>query len=336
MPYARCILVVLFVSACGPSAPTSWPSMNLFQAGSGERVFREVAYDTLWTYGRGGSVIARATVIDANASGDAWVLDTQSQEIHRVSANGVVWSWGSRGRGPGELWNARALAVDEDGLTIVADSGNRRFYWISAEGTLVREAPFPDPYPGEIDGIVPSRGRGYVLSTIGSERLVHLSESGDSLSTVSLPWEGFHQMHPLQTFGRLAGGNGSKWVFGFGVGNGFFVFRQETLIDSHPYVEHSEFPAMVTSVLSGDRLFTSYVERPHPTARDIAIAGDTLLVLPGDPRWLDLYDLSTGVYLETWELPASVVRGIAWVGGTLLFIDGTGLYPVVTAIRATE
>lgn len=327
---------VLGLAACQEPPPGSWPPVNLFEAGAGERTFRSVQYDTLWSYGEGDSVLASVFGVDATPTGDAVVLDFRGQQVHRISAEGVAWTWGSRGQGPGELGNVRAMAVNGSGEVVLGDSGNRRLTWLSLDGRWLRDAPIPPPaaggfYVNDVTGIVPLEGGGYILSRTAAEPWVRLSESGEREGVVPAPWEGFDQMHPLQTYGQVAGGSKDRWVFGFSVGSGFFAFDGAEPAGSYPYVEHADFPALVTTRQSGGYRI-SYTARPRTTAQDIEVRGDTAVVLVDSDK-LDYYHVVTGRYVGTIRLPGPS-RGFAFTGDALLSIDDTGMFPTITALKA--
>ena len=78
-------------AACGPpDRPEGYEPVNLFEEGAGERVFDDLAFDTLWTYGKRDTVLGSATRIDAFPGGDAVVLDALEQRVHRIGSAGVA------------------------------------------------------------------------------------------------------------------------------------------------------------------------------------------------------------------------------------------------------
>ncbi len=325
-------------AACGPpDRPDGYEPVNLFEEGAGERVFDDLAFDTLWTYGKGDTVLGSATRIEAFPGGDAVVLDALDQRVHRIGSGGVVWSWGRRGEGPREVENVRAMTVSPQGEVVLADSGNRRLVWLSGEGRWLRAVSLPQPagewVTGTVNSIVAQDGSSYILNTMDDVRLLRVSETGASEGPVSVPWTGFRNMDPLQTYGELASGPDGRWVFGFGVGNGFFIFSGADPQGSYPYIEHVDFPPLVRSSTPGG-FSVSYPERPTRSAQDMAIGGDTLLVLARN--WgLDRYSLNTGEYVESTAFPGPV-RRFAFAGDTLLVIDAVGLFPAITALRARK
>lgn len=137
-------------------------------------------------------------------------------------------------------------------------------------------------------------------------------------------------MHPMQTMGEVATGP-QHTAFGFSFGNGFFVWSGTDSIRSYPYVEHADFPTVVRTQLGPGQVGHSWLRRPDQSAQDIAIRGDTLIVLVRN--WiLDMYDLNTGDYLSTTVLPTPA-RGLAVFREAYLLIDARGLFPTVIALQ---
>ena len=141
-------------------------------------------------------------------------------------------------------------------------------------------------------------------------------------------------MDLLQHNGILAGDGGSRWVFGFKLGNGFFVGRNNSVLGAYPYVEHVDFP---TLVFVNNTL--RHVERPVGAALDLAVSADTLYVVPSGGiyrfRFLDLYDLRSGDYIMTRAVPG-VLRAVAVAGDRLFTIERSGLFPTINHLRAKE
>ncbi len=329
------LLVFLLLGCETPGAPGSFRAVNLFANSEGERMVRPVDYETLWTYGEGDTTLASAIAVDAFSNGDAAVLDGRSQRVHRIGPGGVVWSWGRTGQGPGELRNTRAMAVNDRGEVVLADSGNRRLIWISGSGEFLREVSLPSAErwsSGTVNGVVPLAGGGYILDTMAPDPWLRMSEGGELVAVVASPWEGIGGMHPLQRYGEVAGGRRNLWVFGFALGNGFFVFDDRSVRGMYPYVAHSDFPDVVATERPDGGVQLSYTARPTRTAQDLAVRGDTLFVLVNN-RGLDRYNLTTGSYVETIVLPEPVIR-VAVSGHGLLVIEAGRLFPTVTSLRA--
>ncbi len=315
-----CGLAMILAACVQGDARDTFMPVDLFESGSGDRLVADAAYDTLWVVVD--QRIESAGEIRGLSSGDAIVLDVRRQRVHRVGPQGVVWSWGSGMDPSSGLVNARAIAVNTHDETVIADSGSGRLIWLSQEGSRLRDAPLPSTSKSgpvnEIVGIAVLDDRGYVLGTLGPERWIIVSESGAPTAFPALPWTGFEEMHPIQTYGEVAGGDDGKWAFGFSTGNGFFVFQDSLSVGAYPYVKHVGFPGAVASRVSGGARRVSLVGLPGRTALDMSVRGDTLAVLV-DFRWLDRYDMEAGAYLNSADLAGTdPVSGFDLVGDTVL------------------
>lgn len=335
------LCVALVVSACGfdqsqvDNGSGRYRPLNLFEEKAGERVFRDEVLDTMWTYGIGDTVLASAsTVATFSGTDDVAILDVTGQRVHRIGPSGLVWSWGKRGQGPGELWNVRAMTVDVHGNVVLVDSGNRRVIWVSAAGEWLREIEIAGGVGswggGIVNGIVAFDDQGYVLAGDGVEPWIFLSSEGEWERAVVPHWTGFDEMHYLQTYGMMSGGQNGLWVFGFSMGNGFFVFSGGEHRGSYPYIEHVDFPALVMSSMGSDRVRVSYTEPPIRAADDLVVEDNQVIVLVRN--WmLDRYDLMSGEYLETTVLPGPA-KSVAFSDTALIIIEAGGLFPTVTAL----
>lgn len=324
--------------ACGGDAPrTSYRPLDLWGHEAGSRVELQVRFDTMWTYRAEDHVLASASRVEAFPNGDAAVLDIVGQQVHRIGPQGVMWSWGHLGQGPRELRNARAMTVGRNGDVVIVDSGNRKLVWLSSSGQWLRERALPPAkgkwVTGTTRGIVALNSGRYVLYGDGPDPWVLYSESGQIQSPVPSPWDGFDGMHPLQTQGVVAGAHDERWVFGFSLGNGFFVFSGLETLGSFSYVEHFGFPTVVATRSAKGGFSLSYAGRPTQSANDLIVQDETLLVLTRS-RLLDRYDLNTGVYEGTVTLPGRARRVASWDGG-LLVVDGSKLVPTVVSMRST-
>ena len=158
------------------------------------------------------------------------------------------------------------MTINADGEVVLADSGNRRLVWLSGEGKWVRAVSLPQPagewVTGTVNGIVAQNGSSYILNTMDDVHLLRVSDTGASEGPVPVPWTGFRNMDPLQTYGELASGPDGRWVFGFGVGNGFFIFSGPDPQGAYPYIEHVDFPPLVRSSTPGG-FRVSYPGAPH-------------------------------------------------------------------------
>lgn len=339
---APVVAILLLLGACGDE--TAYPVMSLFSAGAGERSVWGVRYDTLWAYGGvADTVLASPGPMLAAEDGGVYVLDYTLMTVNKFSASGtVVWSWGQQGEGPGELKEPRAMTPWRQGGVIIADSGNRRLTYLSSAGTLVEEKPIGDDSFVLITGLVELPNGEVVLSTNGPAPWLLVAPETDVVRPLATPWEGFGRMHPIQWAGKTAG-NGNRWVFGFQLGNGFFVMNYDSVAGQHPYVEHVDFPEVLSRSPSRGMTMTGFASEIRVSAHSLAIKQDTLLALPGGEtrarrRVLDKYDLATGRYVGSQLLPWRTTS-FAVYGNDRIFLasrDESGLYPTVVAFQLSE
>ena len=348
--------MLVTIAGCGGEALPS-PPVNLFDEAAAPVVTRRVAFDTLWVYGGpSDTVMLNADRVAAFPGGEAAVLDLLGRRVHRVGTDGVVWSWGTRGEGPGEIDRVRDLDVNTQGEVVLVDSGNGRMHWLSGDGVWTREVGLPEGTIN-VDAVASLEGDRYVLSSLmystalstsesvsrgpmTTYRWVRLSSTGEMEGLVPFPWDGFHSMSFLQTVGNIAGarsssGGSRRWVFGFGLGNGFFVFN-DSVAEPYPYVRHADFPEVETGGLTGGRtgFRVGYSEgRPERVARDVAVRGDTVFVLAGNYREIDRYESAAGQYLDSMLLPVPLSQ-FALARDALIGIVAGATYPQVIALRA--
>ena len=326
-------LAVVTMAACGGGIDT--PSSLFAPANDSERVFSDVAYDTLWVNGGpGDTLLAMPTFPLAYGTHGLLFFDLQSQSVLLLGDDGTVrWSYGKPGEGPGELLNVRAIDVRErDGAVILVDSGNQRMLTLNANGELVNEVPLP------------ARGVVHSLSLLSDGDIALFSSrqphwqvwNGERMRRNSGVPDEIQDMSFLQIQGRTTPWKDDKWVFGLGLGNGWFVFQDTVAIGVYPFVEHTPFPE-VRHVREGLSRSSHMVNRPASSARSLSVRGDTLYVLFGghsssSGRLLDKHDLNTGEYLETNLLPHYANRAIVGANGTVFTITSAELYPTIMAL----
>ena len=329
----------------GCEVQESRQSVTLFDADAGERAFTTVAYDTVWVYGGPGDTILSLPAMPLAApDGGLYVFDLQDQRLLRLTATGALgWSWGRKGQGPGEVLNVRAMALGPRGTVVLADSGNRRLVTVASDGRTLREVPLPAGivYVEAID--ILSSGA-YVLKLYPmptedrSGPWAIVSRDGHLLGSPPVPWEGFTQRASIELSGHLvATSRDDLWIFGFGTGNGWFVFDSLSSVGAHPYVEHTDFPVSV-SQSDGNATRTSFTTRPVVSANSLVVRQDTLIVLFGgltsdQHRVLDKYDIRSGSYLSSLRLPHSARRFAVGPAGTVFTIDVSGVFPTIVALR---
>ncbi len=316
----------------------------LFSAGSGDRRVHETAYDVGWVFADDTVLVGPHRMAPA-PDGGVYVLDLRSQQVHRIDSTGVRWSWGQTGEGPHELGSVRAIAADPaTGGVILADTGRQRLLWLSPNGVVLRTVPVPLENAGLIRSIVAlTDGSGYALSTTSSDAPVLLVTAvGSKGRPIPAPWDGFHRLSHLQWNGKVFAAPNGRWGYAFESGNGWFVFGTDS-VSAYPYVEHTDFPNVVSEYIGASRS-TRLLSPPPHSGYDVASRGDTLYVLPGGEtenafRVLDKYSISSGEYLGSQTLPGNrSYRRFAINGVSVVLIDRPALMSVIVSFheRKTE
>ena len=303
-----------------------------------------VGYDTAWSFGGlGDTLLAAPQGLDVASDGGLYVLDLRAKRVLRLSGGRLAWSWGSSGQGPGEIGDVQAMTVDVDtDAPFLMDSGNRRLVWLSSDGTLLREQPFPHSLWSIKDVVALADGSGYLASIYSREGidLIRLSSDGQDRTILTPDWPGFRDMESLQLDMLVFAGSGASGGLAFRTGNGFFVLAND-VARAHPYVERVDFPEVVIQERTLGPTWTKrirFVERPAESAYDVDTKGDTLFVLTSDSDrrgLLDLYSMATGRYVESRLLPGRF-RSFSLAGDTIYVVDQSDVVPRILALVARE
>lgn len=301
-----------------------------------EREHSSAAFDTLWVFGGPSDTLLASSPkgIRPDGTGGVVVFDLRNQAAYRFGANGdLLWSWGSRGEGPGELSNVRAMDVAPNGTVVLVDSGNRRIVRLSAEGQLLKEVPVPQGV--SVQSVAALQGDVMVVTgPEGLEPTLALWDDDGTADGVRLP-ASLSEAHVMHVQGHLVRWGETGWVFGFYVGNGWMTFRRSEQLGLFPYAEHVDVPD-VHQVVQGNSLRARPMTRPIETGTSLSVVGDTLFVLFGGKsqlsgRILDKFDVRSGAYLETDLLPHYAY--FAAVGENRVFTTGTcNLFPCIVAL----
>lgn len=224
--------------------------------------------------------------------------------------------------------DVRDMKVTRDGVIRLLDRRRGVVLIISGpgEGALRDSVSLSDfGLPSQIAPL--SSGRLIVLDQEARSPLVFAAKDGPQALTT--PWPKFGELDGLQQQGWLSvDRSGGRWIFGFSLGNGWLAYEGERLITSGPYVEHTDFPAIVKD--SSRARVSTKMARATPSALDLRIRGDSLWVLFGGKsdvkgRVLDRYSLRTGRYLSSLVLP---------VGPEAFVLDGPNITLLLAQPRA--
>lgn len=318
--------------ACGDAVSTATP---LFSPDDNvERVGSSAVFDTLWVVGGPeDTLLALPALPRPDHAGGLVFFDYTNGKVYRIGSDGkVLWDWGRKGEGPGEIMNVRALDVQGDGTVVLMDSGNRRLVTLDASGQQVGEVSLTGTRTVESMAVL-SDGR---IALHPGRPLLALWDSSGEVVEVESP-AGLGPPLLLHHQGGAVRWKDSFWVFGFMMGNGWMVFDGAQLKDVRPYVVHTEFPE-VRYQRQGFRRYWQHVRRPVSSGRSVSVAGDTLAVLfGGGGRWrgwiVDRYDLRTGSYVETDVLPHYANRAVVDASGRVFTVNSSALFPTIVALE---
>lgn len=332
----RTVLVgVLALSACQSGDTDRVKGRN----GGGGRVFDPVSFDTLWSLGEHADSSFSYLWSPRNAPGGGlYVADIGNARLHHVNAAGeLVWSYGRRGQGPGELMEVRVIGVDPQGNAIIIDNLNRRIVTVGRDGSLLSERPLPNDVGHTTAVAALDDGNFAVGHFTGPWAL--LSNDGDLLEHIEPPWEGFADKPFLEVVGQAIPVRGSnRWVYSFDAAGEWIVFDGGVVQGRYPHIEDIPFPEVLVTKTENGATMVSYEGSPPITTAGLAVRQDTLFVLyfgttEYSGRVMDKYDIDTGDYLGSVLFPGRTT-GVALGDDDIVYaVSDSPLFPTVTALR---
>ena len=306
-----------------------------------ERTFLPAAFDTLWRIGGAtDTTLLHPTFLSAGREG-VTVWDHGRKTIVRITFDGnVAWSFGREGEGPGEFRSVRDVAHLPGGGAATVDNLNRRLTIIGSNGKMSAETSFDNALPYSVASLPDG---GVAVLTNAADPFLLFDKAADIVDSLGFPWESYRDMPEIAREGKLQATN-EGWIFGFISGNGWWRFGKRYAAEAFPYAEHSDFPAIRTSISTSvedgvvvTRTMTTRLlpDADDQTAVSFGVRGDTLFVHFGGSsawRWrlLDLFNLSDGAYLGSIRLPFAT-RQIA-VGPNAIYGLSWSTYPTLVAL----
>lgn len=306
-------------AGCEPEPPQRSRFVQAPRTEPRERRMIPAEWDTAWVHGGPqDTLLSGPGFMDASAEG-VFLFDYIDQRLLAFDPAGALrWTFGRRGRGPAEFTNVRDIVVGTGGTVDLLDPENGRITRLDREGRLAGHVPL-----GAVGAfaaqMVPLPGRGFLLMTTrGDSSLVTVDSLGRVTGRREFPWPGYAALGNISRQGFTAG-DGDAWIYGFALGDGWFV-TGPARSTAHGYVEHLEFPELVTERRQRGVTVTRKA-RYHPcTACSLDVSGTTLSVLFGGysrdaHRVVDEYRWTDGRYLGSRALPRRADL-IAVHGGT--------------------
>lgn len=208
--------------------------------------------------------------------------------------------------------------MDGLGRAVVLDPGNQRIAVVDSSGHFVRRVPITAV--GWAEQVLPLGDSRYVLATTDSMRpFAVLDSAGVVVERFGIPWEAFASLDPLARQGAIAQVGGDRWIYGFVMGDGWFVF-DGTKPQDRPgrYVEHTDFPG-VTQTRSGNSV-TTRMEKFVPCSACSLSGSDSVLYVhfggytSEQKRLVDRYAIADRRYLGSYRLPVAA-SAVVMFGG---------------------
>jgi hypothetical protein len=303
-------LCLIWTAACKgehrPDIPELWDGSPPFS----RRVDAD-AWDTAWAIGGGteDTTLLRPRLVTPHGAG-VYLFDDGREQVISLDPNGNRrWGVGGTGGGPTEFRMVRDIKVDDLGRAVVLDPGNQRIAVIDPAGRFVRRVPITAI--GWAEQVLPLGDSRYVLATSDSMRpFVVLDSTGGVVERFGIPWKPFASLDPLARQGTISQAGGGRWIYGFTLGDGWFVF-DGTRPQERPgrYVEHTDFPAVVQT--RHGNTVTTQMEKYVPCSACTLSGADSVFYVhfgghtPEQKRLVDRYAISNRRYLGSYRLPTA-------------------------------
>ncbi|HEX6370960.1 MAG TPA: hypothetical protein VF006_18720 [Longimicrobium sp.] len=284
-------------------------------AAASERTVVPVKWAMLWRAGgpEQDSVLLYPNGLLAADDAHVYVPDPAGFRVSafRVADGSLAWTFGRRGKGPGEFTSFIAIQVNPAGEIVVADRENARLTVLGRDGALRREVSIPNVTA--IESFCALENGDYFVSTGSSEPepLVRVSATGAVRSRHAVPWTQLREAPGIQRQLHAAAAGADACVLALKLGEGFSVYRGGRFLPAVEYVEPMELPEVEisTGTLAGGARSRSErltVRQTGPSG--ISVTGDTLVVpfvgrTENASRVLDLYTVASSRYVHSYLLP---------------------------------
>lgn len=258
------------------------------------------------------------------------VLDGFEPHVRVFRESEPLWGFGRQGKGPGEFYQPRGLAVAPNGNLWVLDQG--RITEISPEGEHVRDLTLFDLPSGASDlAVLHDR---IVFSTYNRRHIFLEVESDSRALRSSIPF-GLPDTLPSSpnlSLHMAATSDQEGWVAAFHIGPGFYVHRNGEPLRFHRYVDPAWFVSVRPDPQRDTARFAAHAVSTVGDEIYLLYGGRPLWLLHGQelPRWIDIYGLD-GAYRRSYRLPFDSWR--MYTDGEVFYVSTEDPYPAVFALK---
>lgn len=338
LAFRSVILMTVLLAGCTSG---EGPTPDEFVSSPRSRNVAGTRWDVLFSAGGLADSVLQSPSGLAVTSHGAYVIDWYAKRIHHFDPFGErLWSFGSPGAGPGEFVAPRVIKADAAGRAWVMDSQNLRLTVLDSSGASVFQVPLLNLADPPYDFIPLAGDRALVVAVDPEHPFVVVRRDGTIERRFSFPWAGFQNLSFIASqFIIAANPREDAWVASFVSGNGFFIFENlDSIPGRNSYVEHVPFPE-IREFGNGTRRKRGPVQKPVFAARALSVSPERIYVLfggrtPSRERIVDSYDLDSGAYVESFELP-SAVSELQWWSGSFYVLHNDP-YPRLARWRPSD
>lgn len=220
------------------------------------------------------------------------------------------WAVGIPGTSP-DGSSIRDLKVDGSGNAWLVDVNTATVTTVSSAGIVtMRRSVSGMKNPRKL--AVLGAGRLALLSYDSDSALAIVDSSGRVVRRMPVPIDSFTSVHPLARQGTLASGSGrGDFFFGYLVGDGWVHLDSVgNVIVAGTYQDHRDFPPILSNRRNGTTSSRVAAFSPCLGCALSSEAGKFRVLAGGTNtavrRYIDEFGATTGSYLSSYELPATV------------------------------
>jgi hypothetical protein len=252
----------------------------------------------------------------------------------RIADGSLAWIRGGKGSGPGEFLLPAALAVDRRGILWAADAQTGRVTLLGEDGSPRGSVPLTNlAYP---EAMCPLRDGGMLLATSAqNEPLLRLSEQGEILERMELPWRDLRSAPPLSVQ-KLLAPTSDGCVLALALGRGFATLTERGA-QTFSYLDDPPLPTVEETADKATGTTYRRVIDMQSAATSVAAEAGEIAISPGgsgalENRLVDFYRQNDGAYLRSIATPVRFER-MARAGDVFFFLTHRDGYPALVAVR---